>query len=180
MFETIEAEGFEIASVDENGFLADRPAIATSGASRRLRQWSLRPSYAMLALLLAIGTTWFLTRTTTENKGVKQSAQTHVTNAPSAEMAAASGSNVAPAVKVRSEAPVSEPNPRITVARARTSRVISASPLAQTSQAPAATARPTAPAQEADPADIMLSHRYAKAIEAASKHEVVVSGRDRL
>ncbi|HZK76456.1 MAG TPA: hypothetical protein VFD13_06060, partial [Candidatus Kapabacteria bacterium] len=46
MFESIEAGGFDIASVDENGRLADRPAIATSAASRRLKQWSLRPSYA--------------------------------------------------------------------------------------------------------------------------------------
>jgi negative regulator of sigma E activity len=177
MFETIEAGGFDIASVDENGFLADQPAIASSPASRRLKQWSLRPSYAMLALLLAIGTTWFLTRTTTENKGAKQIAQTHVTNTPSEEMAAASTSNATPEVIAKPEVLHSERNSRMPLSHTVVKPARSAPSLAQSAPHPAASAPPVA---QPDPADIMLSHRYAKAIEAASKHEVVISGRDRL
>jgi|GEM_PF-2477237 len=176
MFESVEAGGFDITSVDENGRLADRSAIASSAATRRLKQWSLRPSYAMLALLLAIGTTWFLSRTT-ENKGAKPSAQTQGINAPGSQMAVAPPSNSAPEVAAKPEA-LPQRNSRITLTRSAAKRVNPAPSLAQNPQVPAANS--AAPATEPDPADLMLSRRYAKAIEAASKHEVVVSGRDRL
>lgn len=39
----------------------------------------------------------------------------------------------------------------------------------------------TVPATETqDPTDVMILPRYGKAIDAASKHEIVVSGKDRL
>ncbi len=42
--------------------LEDHPAIAIQPATRSMKRFAVRPAYAALLLLLAIGSTWFLTR----------------------------------------------------------------------------------------------------------------------
>ncbi len=200
MLESIEADGFDIAATDGGGRLADRPAIESSSTGRRLKQWSLRPSLAALALLLAVGTTWFLTRTSLNSSMTKPLAKTNVVNAlhPSADMASASnesaGANaaaerIAPAnismahttASAKLEVPAPRMNSIAPVSRTRIRRVIASPSLAQ-NLSPVVHAHPRAAAPKAQPnsADIMISQRYGKAIEAASKHEIVISWRDRL
>ncbi len=180
MFESIEAGGFDMASVDENGRLADRAAIATSATSRRLKQWSLRPSYAFLALLLAIGTTWFLTRTTVENNGAQQTGQTHMT-APTQRTAVASPSAAPGVTMEKAEVPAPRAASMKPAIHASANRVTPAPSFAQNMPATATSSAQAAPPKaQPDPADVMLSQRYAKLIEAGAKHEVVISGRDRL
>lgn len=186
---------------DVPGVLAMEPnaaPIATNPATRSLKRWSMRPAYAALLLLLAVGTTWFVTRTSDIRSGNNQLAQNGskgqdvlppstlappVTSAPSnhgassVDAAQANGSNdvaVAPAIAKNVE-PRTRVREVIKYVPAPAPSQSSNREMAQMNQQPAK------PAQDAaDPADIMISHRYAKLLNATSKREVVISGKDRL
>jgi hypothetical protein len=177
MLETI---AIDEPAVAHASYAADALPVATQPVTRRLNRWSLRPSIAALALLLAVGATWFLTRETTPriaatvpassatDRSSTQNSQVVIATLPAQdkEQAANTGDRIVPVVSKR-------------VAATR------ASDMAQNAQAPAT--QPAAVQQQPstpqeDPGDVMLSRRTAKFLNAASteKREVVVSSRDRL
>ncbi len=179
MFERIDAEGFNVvfpATGAEHapGFLPDRVQIATNPFTRRMKQWSLRTSLAALALLLAVGTTWFVTRTTDEHS----SAQITMRTPNPAVGSVTSQTPVAPLV---TESSVAKVVPQATHFRsARVKNAVSEPALAASVAPHSAVAKPPqAPAIQPAAQDVMISDRFGKAIESA-KHEVVISDRDRL
>ena len=174
----LEQGALEETPVTASRLAADRPAVRTSSVRRSLNRWSLRPSLALLALLLAIGTTWYVTRTTAPKMASDQPIANRLPSAPIAQVPTVIRNRetskpvvreITRYVHVPAQAPV--------VQREQT-----ANSLAQSIPA----ARPTVAAQlqkQAEPvegADIMISHRYAKILSAEEKHEIIVSSRDRL
>ncbi len=172
MLENAAAEEVPNTFLSEQGFLADRQAIATSPAGRRIQRWALRPSLATLALLLAVGTTWFLTHTSDRRAESKQAfANLPVATSPvTTEISEVS----VPAVP----AEVKEPNTVRTQPETKPLAASASSAIAQTIPQPKPTEQTAT--EMSDPADVMISHRYSKAIEGAAKHEVLISSRDRL
>ncbi len=180
--EQLLAEGIAIDETAGIGsYAADAPPVVARPTTTRLKRWSLRPSIALLALLFAVGTTWFVTRT----------------SAPAGTASLAPATPALPSVNQpaveRSESRIAAAQPQeiltpVLTQKSATPRVIRAtmkSPatasvdLAQTSTAVAQTHdAPTPEVQE--PNDIMLSHRYAKMLNATEKREIVVTSRDRL
>jgi hypothetical protein len=145
---------------------ADAPAVQTNAVTRRMKQWSLRPSLAMLALLVAVGTTYLLTRSTSHE------AKTIAQATPAATVA---HQDVATVISYGGEAQKPVVITRVVTIPAKHAEPSPA--MAQnTPQAAPATQKPV----EEDPRDVMLSRRYSKMINAAAKHEVVVNSRDRL
>jgi negative regulator of sigma E activity len=153
---------------------ADAPPVRTSPVERSLNRWALRPSLALLALLLAIGTTWFVTRSTSPQLADNQP---QVSSEP---QPAANGLPSAPIAQVPTV--MSKPVVHEVIHYVRIPVMQKVSPfnsLAQNAPA-AASVQPQKQSETADPADIMISHRYAKILNAEEKHEIVVSSRDRL
>jgi len=185
ILETIEADEVP-ASVSEAGFLADRGPVRNATMAGRMKRWVLRPSVAMLALLLAIGTTWFVTHSTDERMASLHAPQPA---APSQAPTAQSAPTVsAPTATVTTpEAPREIPvtngakphaanrNVVTTHGRAVTPSIAQNAPATQSVKE-----TEQASVQTENPSDIMISRRYSKAINAAEKHEIVVSGHDRL
>jgi negative regulator of sigma E activity len=178
MFETISAD--EVPS----GFLDDKPAISTTATTRSLKRWVLRPSIAALALLLAVGTTWFVTRSTDSNRS---------TVSPRGEMAQVLPNPVQPApIPTATTQPANQPavipakqtssnNVAHAPARIRTQSFAQNAPSVQPAIGQPKAVEPSAgQEQAADPNDVMLFPRYTKAINAAEKHEVVITSKDRL
>ncbi len=163
-------------------YAADAPAVSTNAVTRRMQRWSLRPSIAALALLLAVGATWFLTReTTTPRMAVNTPVQTQAApERPSTENSQVTIPGTAVAVKEQAL----NSTPRTTRAALKPVASAPSQEMAQNTQAPATQpVQSVQPAQpQEDPADVMLSHRTAKFLNAASteKREVVVTSRDRL
>ena len=151
----------------------DAEPIQTNAVARRMKRWSLRPTVAVLGLLVAIGATWFLTRSTTDN--TKPSIAQAVTNngakvtQQDASMAISfSGEASKPAEIIRViKVPVK--SNEVTPSYAQNTAVQSVQQTSAPQEKPAEV-----------PADIMISRRYSKMINAAAKHEVVVTSRDRL
>ena len=181
MFERIAAEGFDVvfpATGTEAAlqFLADRPPIASDPFARRLNRWALRPSLALLALLFAIGTTWFLTRTT-DNHSAHELAQATKSVAVESDLTQVP----------TSVAPTSSALPAVAKVPIERSRVVGRKFAATGSQSASVTSsvrasavKQQSPAAQPASEDIMISDRFGKAIEAAGKHEVIISSRDRL
>jgi hypothetical protein len=166
-----------------SGFLEDKPAISTTATSRSLKQWMLRPSIAALALLLAIGTTWFVTRSTdTPRKEMAQVATNPVEIPPSA-VAPTQSANQPSAISAI-VIPVNQTSANHishAATKARTQSLAQNSASQPQSSTDTKAVEPQASQQQAsDPADEMIFPRYSKAINAAEKHEVVVSSHDRL
>jgi hypothetical protein len=158
--------------------LGDAEPIRVDPTRRRLQRWAVKPSYAALALLFAIGATWFVTRSTVttvsdvaQNAPVQQAPaepQPSV-DAPATLQPAASTESPKVVVKERIvEKPVIK---YVTVPKS------SAQDIAQNSST--AVSSPTVKPEESA-ADLMISNRYAKLLKATSKQEVVVTSHDRL
>jgi len=168
-----------------SGFLEDRRAISTTATSRSLKKWMLRPSIAALLLLLAVGTTWFVSRQTeTPSHGdMAQALQSQTQMTPSSTQPAQSAKqteSTPPAMLPVKQTPSHHIMPsRIAPARVRTQSFAQNSASAQPGQ-PKAAERPASTDQAEDPSDVMIFPRFSKAINAAEKHEVVVSSHDRL
>jgi hypothetical protein len=145
----------------------DAAPIRTNAVARRMQRWSLRPSLAMLALLLAVGGTWLLTRGTTPE--VKTIAQAQPTTPASIAQ-----QHAATVISYGSE--TAKPVIITRIVKVPAKHVESAPSFAQNTVQSAPAPKPA----EEDPADVMLSRRYSKMINAAAKHEVVVGSRDRL
>ncbi len=155
------------------GFLRDRGAIAST-MSGRAHRWPTRANLVALSLLLVIGGTWFVTQSANHRQMAGQS---------STKLDAERASLTAPAAAIHASM-ASEP---LTIIRHMASlRASKHTVLAPTRLAQNATpaglpeaSEQTSATETSDPADVMLSRRYAKEIDAA-KHEVVVSSHDRL
>ena len=180
----------------------DASAVASNPATRRLNRWSMRPAIAALVLLLAVGSTWYLTRSVTESsiggKSMSQN-QPSVAQSSTSDLAPAttSASNILPDTKATTVGhPTPSPSPsggeydrpreivrivKVPVPASSTREIAQTSETNNSVQTPASsTMRPAASNENSDPADIMISHRYAKILNATSKREVLVSGKDRL
>ncbi|HEY3873972.1 MAG TPA: hypothetical protein VGM92_00715 [Candidatus Kapabacteria bacterium] len=161
------------------GFLRDKDSIVTVAAERRTGLWTRRVSYAAFGMLLLLGA-WFTGQREGRHAAKPLVAQSSIT-VPSMEP------QQADVLPIASE--TDETNPVLekahTVARRdihiekveKASRpATSPSPSGTLAQTPA---RSTPAASVADPADVMLSQRFTKAINSA-KNEVVVTSRDRM
>ncbi len=182
LFETIAVEGFDTAlplATTPGMLIADQPAITTNAATRRLKRRVFQSSLAVLALFVAVGTTWFITRTSDEHGTIHQLAQkVPVTMENQTQQATISG---VPVSNVKTEdAPFRLPS--------HENRDLSSAPKSITRATSYASAGHTvqsiqpkaAPPSVSNSDDIMISDRFGKAIEAAGKHEVVISRQDRL
>jgi cytoskeletal protein RodZ len=176
-------------------FEGDAPAIRTNAVDRSLKlsarrsgayRWSLRPGIAALALLLAIGTTWFLTRSTTTSS---PQLATHSTPSVSPQTAPASEpattANKTPSAPIEQYASATttptKPGVREVIRYVQVPAKHGAQPAAPIAQnAPATSTAQQEQPEANDPAAIMISHRYAKILGAEEKHEIVVSSQDRL
>jgi hypothetical protein len=156
-------------------FAEDAPLIRTNLVTRRIKNYSLRPSLAFLALLLAIGTTWFVTRPTEQPVAVNASARPMAV--PAAQQPAAPTEQSTPAeIAALAPTPVEAVHP-VSVQKVRSTPTATPANLTQnTSVAPKTEIK----TEEPDPADVMLSKRYAKMLNATEKREVVVGNHDRL
>jgi hypothetical protein len=176
-----------------SGFLEDKPAIATNAATRSLKRWALRPSIAALALLLAIGTTWFVTRSTISPSStlapsgeVAQAVPSQTAKAPASALPSQSASQMPPATAEMSPLKQTPPNQAsVTSAKAAQNRRMPS--FAQNTVATQshqseqkAAEQPASGEKTSDAADVMLFPRFSKAINAAEKHEVVITSHDRL
>jgi hypothetical protein len=178
-------------SADEvpSGFLEDKPAISTTATTRSLKRWVLRPSIAALVLLLAVGTTWFVTHSTDSNRSAVsprgEMAQTVTTPPETTPNVAAPAQSVNQASAISASAIPAKQTSSNNVAhapvRTQTQSLAQNAPSVQpASGQPKATQPSAAQEQAAGPNDVMLFPRYTKAINAAEKHEVVISSKDRL
>lgn len=166
-------QALEVMTPANGRRVADAPLVTTNVVRRRLARWTLRPSFAIAALLLAIGTTWFVTRTEdTRMATVTPAVPAPSTNAPAQEssqvqLAAAQPEHVAAAHQVVHPVRTTK-NPAAAVQNP--------TQLAQSNSSaqPAAENKPEA----SEP--VMFSKRYAKILQANEKHEVVVTSQDRL
>jgi len=147
--------------------MPDAPLVTHNAAERRLQQWSKRPVALALLLLLAVGSTWYLTRASIEGQNggpsiasntntpetikpeVKPSEQVTATNAVEQQVANTASTNVQePKVIVRNVIRYVE----------RPSR-----DMAHSNNAASQSIENTTPST--DPAAIMLSRRAARALQ---------------
>jgi hypothetical protein len=170
--------------IAKRGFKADRGAIASSPVSRQMKRWQLRGALAALSLLLAFGTVWLVTGTTNNRDvaSLQPSQKTLVTpetplaqTQPVKESATSVSGMTTPIV---SDAKMHTPfHPHSTKnAMLASNRVQQNSMQANDVKVE----NPPTTTESQDPANDMILPRYGKAIDAASKHEIVVSGKDRL
>ncbi|MDP4199472.1 MAG: hypothetical protein Q8922_02860 [Bacteroidota bacterium] len=164
-------------------YAGDAPAVRTNLISRRLNRWALRPSLAVLVLLLAIGTTWFVTRTTDTRIATNQPAQTPTVTAPVP---------TAPAQQIAPQSAVQQPMAALPVQHAEAShraamRSTSAtkSSMSVANQQQLASNGSFEPKTETRPGEPTMdelnpSKRFAKILNASEKREVVVTSHDRL
>ena len=148
--------------------MPDAPLVTHNAAERRLQQWSKRPVALALLLLLAVGSTWYLTRASIEGQHAGPSVASN-TNTPEtikpevkpAEQVAPSNAGEQPAVNTASS---NVQQPKVIVRNViryveRPSRDMAHS----NSNAASQSVQNTTPAT--DPAGIMLSRRAARALQ---------------
>lgn len=165
-----------LKALPTTGGLGDAEPARIDPTKRRLQRWAVRPSYAAIALLFAIGATWFVARSTT----VKPTQQLAVSTAPSTQQAVetpaaasqANASTEAPRVIVK-EKIVEKPVVRYVTARSHASE-----DMAQ--NVPQRSTEDVKQPETSNPADIMISNRFSKLLKATAKQEVVVTSHDRL
>jgi len=165
------------------GPVADRAAVPSNVMQRSLNRWKVRASVvATLLVLLAIGSTWYLTHTSDEqrfasNESMKASqpvstqqpvigSQKPVSTQPATDVSTAS-KNFA---DVRTEKPAA-PTEHVRIVK----EYIHDAPVQQSQQPTTAV---TVEPKQSDPRDAMPSHRFAKMI--GDTRTVVVTAQDRL
>jgi hypothetical protein len=164
--------------------LPDAEPVRIDPTKRRLQRWSVRPAYAALLLVFAVGATWLLAR----NSGTEQVAQVNQpTNSTQTDVAQANQPSIAQNTATKPDASVAaEPTKVVYKDRIVEKPVIhyvnvakSAAPndIAQNVTPSAPTAKP---AEESNPADIMISRRFGKLLNETAKKEVIVTTHDRL
>ena len=175
MMEAIDADATPIGE-----FAGDKAAVRSSATSRRMKVWQRRSIYTALGLLLLMGA-WFLG----ESNRVQAPSHSQIAQAPEVQTPSADNST-APQTGVSATHPEA---PRSQVFEAKVpEKLYAASMKKEVSKAPASEAPMASEPSHAVPAaqnadadqDVMLSQRFAKAINSAKNNEVVVSSRDRL
>lgn len=147
------------------------PAVRTEAVTRRTQRWVLRPSLVALALLLAVGTTWFVTHSTdiAQVASAPQVAQTQP--APAVQNSSVQ-INAAPAAAIQETH-----HAIVHQAALKTTKTEAVSEYAQNASA-AVKSEPKQ--EEPSAADLMISKRYSRFLNAAEKREIVVTSKDRL
>lgn len=183
MMETLAAEELLVPSsalaepVAMLGFIADRGAIASSPMSRQLKRWQIRGSFAALSLLLAFGAVWLFSGTSSDRgianlQPLRSGAVPVTITQPSQNAGAAVTLGLTPTASLEKTHLMRHP-------RASRSTFASSSAMHSAQSNDPKVEEPTSASEATDPADVMISHRYTKAID-ATKNEVVVTGKDRL
>jgi negative regulator of sigma E activity len=177
--ELVAPTGTLIETETARGFLADRGAIASTPMSRQLKRWQFRGSLTALSLLLTVGVVWLFSESTRDRQtATVQPSEPSVNARPLTPTQPSATPAVQPATySASSERKHATPRSHAPRTAIGTTDNSMAQNSAQTHDAK--TDAPASNTETSDPADIMISHRYTKAIDAA-KNEVVVSGKDRL
>jgi hypothetical protein len=170
----------EKESVETVGFIADKPLVTTIATRRSLAVWTKRAVPTFALLLLAIGTTWYVTRTTVE----RHESAMNTTPATSTTPLSTSTSQE-PKVSNQLQQNVAQVAPeRIKIVKEYipapmpTEQTASNKDLAQNATVnPPATITPAA-VETSDPKDVMISHRYRKLIQ--NTPAITVTQQDRL
>jgi len=129
-----------------------------------------------LALLFAIGTTWFVTRTTEQPVAVNT--PTNPTAAPEKQTAAPVEQTTSAPIATVAPTPAQADHWEKVRAVRSTQSTMPTPPTAPVTLAQNASVVPKTEAP--DPADLMASKRFAKMLNATEKREVVVTRDDRL
>lgn len=169
-----------LRALPTTGGLPDAEPVRIDPTKRRLQRWSVRPAYAALLLVFAVGATWLLSRSTATDQTVAvnqptstESAQKSV--APADLKPNASTSTVMatePTKVIYKEKIVEKPVVRyVTVSKSAPNDI---------AQNVASSNVSSKPAEESNPADIMISHRFGKLLNETAKKEVIVTTHDRL
>jgi hypothetical protein len=168
------------------GFKGDKGAIVTSPISRQLKRWQVRGSLAALSLLFAFGTFWLVSgnvnhpEVATLQPSQKATINASTVPATQAPSLTAQGSNASIAATPIVVASMVGTHTAAHLRTAKNATMQVSNPLAQNAaQVQNPKSDEPASSETSDPAAVMISHRYSKAID-AEKNEVVVSGKDRL
>jgi hypothetical protein len=166
------------AETNVPGFVADKPAISTVATARSLNRWTKRVLPTLALLLLSIGTTWYVTRTTDSHKEVAMNSQ--VQNQPIAtSVQTPAVQTTAPVKESQQVAPAQNERIKIITKYIPAPQTTTPSQDMASTQAPITTPAVTTTATEtSDPKDIMISHRYAKAIR--NTNAITITQQDRL
>lgn len=158
--------------------MADAPAISHNAAERRLQQWSKRPAALALLLLLAVGSTWYLTRASIDvppQQIAANSTSEAATQNIQPQPAPATTTAVEPDAAIATQTSVAQ-QPKVIVRNVvryvdRPSRA-----MAQHQNTSAQNARPGD--AQGDPSEIMLSRRAKRALQ--NSNTIVVTEQDRI
>jgi negative regulator of sigma E activity len=179
--ELVAPTGALIEAETSRGFLADRGAIASTPMSRQLKRWQFRGSLTALSLLLTVGVVWLFSESTRDRQtATVQPSEPSVNARPLTPTQLAPSAS--PAVQPATYSASSErkhANPRSHTSRTAIGTIDNSMAQNSAQTHDVKTDAPASNTETSDPAEIMISHRYTKAIDAA-KNEVVVSGKDRL
>jgi hypothetical protein len=172
--------------IAKRGFKADQNAIALSPTSRQIKRWQLRGDLAALSFLLAIGTVWLVTGSTNNHDVATLQPSQKPQVAPQMPLAQTQpmkesvtsvvGTSVSSAREAKMHSLTHSHSTKNAMVLASNSHLQQNSMQANDAKAE----NPASTTESQDPVNDMILPRYGKAIDAASKHEIVVSGKDRL
>ncbi len=165
--------------------LADAPAVSHNAAERRMQQWSKRPALLALLLLLAVGSTWYLTRASIDSTSSQMATNTPAVNTPHVstnnDRPQVAPDVVAPSAtenNVNIASTAVKPEPKVIVRNViryvdRPSRE-----MAQQNNATQNVETATPSEQQSDPAGIMISKRAKHALQ--NSKSIVITEQDRI
>jgi hypothetical protein len=155
---------------------ADRSIVATLAVDRRLKTWSKRLAPALLLLLLAVGSTWYITHSLDQGNQSIAGVQTTPSQAP---INSPSLTTNAPTGSVATQPTQAAPAERTRIVREYIQVPQAPKQAGEVAQSTAQTNQlSTAKQNDADPKDVMASHRFAKLIH--NTPSVLVTQQDRL
>jgi hypothetical protein len=161
--------------------MADAPAVSHNAAERRLQQWSKRPAMLALLLLLAVGSTWYLTRASIENNGAEvatnNSTKTEqsdpVVTPATPDMAAATQTEQPTATKASTQA-----EPKVIIRNVVRKVYVDRPSREMAQQNNASQSVQQGQTQHADPTAVMLSRRAGAALK--NSNTIVITEQDRI
>lgn len=169
--------------------VADAPAISHNAAERRLQQWSKRPAMLALLLLLAVGSTWYLTRASIEQNGLdvanNSNSNTGTNGTSKTEQVAPSANSTPDVASTQAEPTVNtvtntiQAEPKVivrnVVRKVYVDRPVRDMAAQQNNASHDVQAGQT---QESDPSGIMLSRRAKRALQ--NSNTIVITEQDRI
>jgi len=149
----------------------DAAPVQTTPATRSLKRWALRPSYALAALLFAIGGTWFITNSVTKQDGNSLAVNTPQVSSPQITAPTPGGPETLEPEQSNNSTPttvqkaIAEPGKEHIVYKT----VVKYVPAKNTTTTPANLAMTSdvkaSTTENVDPAAMMISHRYGKMLK---------------